>query len=355
MGLNSNFHRFLVGAAMAWLAMTLPMLAAPALQSHLDVIKFVGQALRRNPLHDPVDRRVAVFVPGQYTNGDRLPVVYYLPGYGGSSAGFSRRPKTWLALTQKMADRVTPVLLVVPDCRTRWGGGQYLDSPAQVNYADYVCKDIVSLIQSRYSTATNGICRIIAGLSSGGFGALRLGMAHHKLFQGVIALSPDSDFPVSHLPLVRLPGVTNVTLAEVRLIEAGKVPVPKNGDLLYALGLSAAYAPVGLGYPRQFQWLYNAHGHFRWCVWRRWLANDPLTIARDNPHAFAPGQAVYLDGARRDQYSAQIGAHAIFEAIRKRVRRCTFYEPPGRHGQHLPARLERGLEWIFDRPVQNIK
>jgi S-formylglutathione hydrolase FrmB len=332
-----------------------PSANATSASARLDVITFSGPALKNNPLHDPVTRRVAIFVPAQYTDRARLPVVYYLPGWGGSSDGFIRQSNRWCAFTQKIADEITPILLVVPDCHTRWGGSQYLNSPAQGNYADYVCQDVVPLVESHYSTATNGIRRIIAGHSSGGFGALRLGMANHKLFDGVIALSPDSDFPVSHLPLVQLPGVTNVSLDQVKLIAAEKVPRPKNGDLLYALGLSAAYAPRGRLYPGQFEWLYDTQGHFRQSVWKRWLASDPLTIARDNPHAFAPDQVVYLDGAAQDQYSAQIGAQAIYEAIRQRVLRCTFYEPPGRHGDHVPERITRGLEWIFGGPIQDIK
>ena len=171
----------------------------------LDVIKFAGRALNGNPLHDPVVRRIAVFIPAQYTNGERLPIVYYLPGWGGSSENFIRDQTHWRALTQKLADEVTPMLLVVVDARTHWGGSQYLNSPAQGNYADYVCQDVVSEVESRYPAPTNGVRRIVAGHSSGGFGALRLGMADQKLFDGVIALSPDSDFPTSHLPLVTLP------------------------------------------------------------------------------------------------------------------------------------------------------
>ena|SRR5579885_317829 len=321
----------------------------------LDVITFAGPALRNNPLHDPVVRRVAIFVPSPDAEQSRLPVVYFLPGYGGSSEDFIVHSNQWLAFTQRIADEITPMLLVVPDCRTRWGGSQYLNSPAQGNYADYVCHDVVSLVERRYLTATNGIRRIIAGHSSGGFGALRLGMGHHPLFDGVIALSPDSDFPVSHLPLVKLPGVTHVPLSQIQLIEAGQTGRPKNGDLLYALGLSAAYAPKGVLYPGRFEWLYDAQGHFRPDVWQRWLANDPLTLAENDSRAFASTQVVYLDGAARDQYSANVGAKAIYEAIRNHVRRCTFYEPPGGHGDHVPERLARGLEWIFGRPVQNIQ
>ena len=336
-----------------WMAADIDVRAE--LLPQLNIITFPGHSLEGNSLHDPVIRRLAIFAPAQFKPGERLPVVYYLPGYGGSSAGPILHSNQWLALTGKIADQITPMIIVVPDCRTRWGGSQYLNSPAQGNYADYVCHDIVPLVERTYPVATNGICRIVAGHSSGGFGALRLGMQDQKLFDGVIALSPDSDFPVSHLPLVQLPGVTNASLARVRLIAAGKLPVPKDGDLTYAIGLSAAYAPRGLFHHGQFEWLYDARERFQPHVWQRWLDNDPLTMVRKNPQAFSRAQAVYLDGAAHDEYSANIGAQAIFETLRNRPGRCTFYEPPGHHGDHVMDRLERGLAWIFDRPTRDIK
>ena len=339
--------------ALALLPLWLPATANAA--PRLDIIELQSRALKNNPLHDPSLRTVAVFVPAQFTNGARLPAIYYLPGYGGSPAGFIRHSNDWLAFTQKIADRIRPMLLVVVDGRTRWDGSQYLDSPAQGNYATYICRDVVQAVEALYPVPGNGVRRVIAGHSSGGFGALRLGMAEQKLFDAVIALSPDSDFPVTHLPLVRLRGVTNAPWSEIQMLAAGAAPAPKNGDLLYAVGLSAAYAPAGRFYPGRFEWLYDESGHFREKVWQRWLDNDPLTIAKENPHAFAARQIIYLDGAAHDEYSANIGAREIYKAICNRPARCAFYEPPGRHGDHLPARLERGLDWIWGHPLDEVK
>jgi enterochelin esterase family protein len=335
--------------AFGWLAV------ARAGQPRLEVIEFGSQVLQGNPLHDPTDRRVAVFLPSQYAATNPLPIVYYLPGWGGSSEGFIYGQKTWIALTQKFADEVTPVLFVVVNARDRWGGSQYLNSPAQGNYADYVCQEIVREVESHYPAPTNGVRRIIAGHSSGGFGALRLGMARHELFDGVIALSPDSDFPTSHLPLVKLPGVTNATLADVERIEALQAPPPTDGDLGYAVGLSAAYAPKGAAAPGEFEWLYDAQGRFRAEIWQRWLDNDPLTVAQTDPDAFSPNQRIYLDGAAQDEYAANIGARKIYETIRSRPAPSTFYEPPGHHSQHLAARIERGLAWVFGKKMADIK
>ena len=354
---NRIGRKFSVGCRLALLlALLLACFAAKVFAgaARLDVIEFSSRALKNNPLHDPAVRSVAIFVPAQYRNGARWPVVYYLPGYGNYSGNFIRNSNAWLKLTQEMADEITPMLLVVVDGRTRWGGGQYLNSTGQGNYADYVCKEIVSQVEGRYPAATQGVRRIVAGHSSGGFGALRLGMANQKLFDGVIALSPDSDFEVSHLPLVKLPGVANCSLAQVNLIAEEKVPIPKNNDLNYALALSAAYAPRGRFHPGRIDWLYDSDGGFRAKVWERWLDNDPLTLVRKNPRAFRDSQAIYLDGAAHDEFSANIGAEKIFEVLRVRPARCTFYEPPGKHSDHVEERLERGLAWIFERPLPDI-
>ena len=321
--------------------------------ARLEVVTLHSHALKNNPLHDPATRQVPIFLPAQATNGARLPVIYYLPGFGGGADGFIRHSNAWEKFTQTVADNITPMVLVVADGKTRWGGSQYLNSPAQGNYADFVCDDVVTAVESRHPAPTNGVRRIIAGHSSCGFGALLLGSARQDLFDAVIALSPDSDFPVSHLPLVRIAAVTNEPLADVEKIAAGKLPVPKNGDVTYALALSAAYAPCA-GQPGKFEWLYDASGNFRQDVWQRWLENDPLTIVRKNPRAFSPAQMIYLDGAAHDQYSANIGARKIYEALKTRASRCAFYEPPGRHSDHVRERLQRGLEWVFNRPLITI-
>lgn len=308
-------------------------------------------------MHDPVARKAAVFIPSQYSETTPLPIVYYLPGFGGSSEGFIKDQQKWLKFTQQLADTGTPVLLVVSDARTRWGGSQYLNSPAQGNYADYICDEIVPLVESRYHIVLGLTNRVIAGHSSGGFGALRLGSMRPKLFGSVIALSPDSDFEVTHRSLMMVPAVTNVSLVDVKnfmgpIIEG---TLPKNGDLRYALALSAAYAPRGRLHPGEFEWLFSAKGEFSEKVWHLWLDNDPLTIVQKSKHAFHDYQSVYLEGASKDAFKANIGAHAIYDVLKERPGHCTFYEPPGTHSSHVPERLQRGLAWCFGQPLVDIK
>ena len=327
---------------------------APAADARVEVITLHSHALKNNVLHDPDTRPIPIFIPAQATNGMPLPILYYLPGYGNSAAKVLASSNIWLKFTQKIADEVTPVILVVGDGWTRWGGSQYLNSPAQGNYEDFICDEVVTAVEARHPAPVNGLRRLIGGHSSGGFGALRLGSDHQQLFDAVIALSPDSDFPTSHLPLVILKSVAKLSPVEAQKIARGELPVPKDGDITYALGLSAAYAPRGWPHRGEFEWLYDMKGNLRADVWQRWLDNDPLTVVRNHPGAFNPHQLIYLEGAAQDQFAANIGARKIYEVLRTRPARCTFYEPPGHHSDHVRERLERGLEWAFDKPLVDI-
>ena len=131
--------------------------------------------------------------------------------------------------------------------------------------------------------------------------------------------------------------------------------MPKDGELNYHLALSVAYAPRRESKSGEFDWLYDAQGQFREEVWQRWMDNDPLTIVRKNPQAFATNQMLYLEGAAQDEFSANIGAQKIYEALGEHPGRHVFYEPPGRHSDRVPERLQHGLAWVFERPVTDLK
>ena len=343
----ARVRRMATMLAILGLAFTLTGRAEP----RLEVLELSSRVLKKNPLGDPVTRRVAVFTPDHATNGVPLPVVYYLPGFGGSSENAIKDPARWIQTSAELAQAGTPVILAIVDAKTRWGGSQYLNSAAQGRYADYICDEIVPLVERHCRIAPGVTNRIIAGHSSGGFGALRLGMLRPRLFGGVVALSPDSYFEISHRYLVTKASVTNFSLADLQaLVKAPPgSPPPKDGDLKYAVALSAAYAPRGRWHPGEFDWLCDAQGQPREDVWKRWLDNDPLILVQKHRHAFRDQQAIYVEGPTQDSYKANEGARKIYEVLRARPARCTFSEPVGKHSDHVPERLERGLAWVFGR------
>ena len=330
----------------------------PSLAARMEVIEIAGHTLRDNPLHDPVARRVAVFLPPQAKAGAPLPVVYYLPGYGGSSEDFlARGGDAWPArVVEKLAADGLPLIIAVPDCRNRWGGSQYLNSTAQGKYADYVADEIVSAVEAQHPAANGRAGRIVAGHSSGGYGALMLAMSRQKLFSAVVALAPDSDFEVTHRPAVERANVRRVTPKEVETFTApaADAPRPADGFVELIFGLSAAYAPVGPEHPGRFHWLYDNAGNFQPHVWQQWLDKDPLLLIRKRADAFAPDQRIYLDGASHDDWGFNFSARKMFAVLRERPAPVTFYEPSGGHSDRVPERLVRGLNWAFGRPLVDL-
>jgi S-formylglutathione hydrolase FrmB len=216
-----------------------------------------------------------------------------------------------------------------------------LNSTAQGNYADYVADEIVPAVEAQHPATK----RVIAGHSSGGYGALMLAMAWPKLFGGVVALSPDSDFEVTHRPVVEQPEVRRVTQKQVDAFTAEGARAPADGLVSLILGLSAAYTPATQ--PGRIEWLYDDAGKLRQTVWERWLAKDPLVIVRSRTNAFASDQRIYLDGAAHDEWGFNVSARKIFDLLRERPGPVTFNEPPGGHSDGVPERLARGLVWIL--------
>ena len=321
--------------------------AGAVMAARLEVVEITSAKLRANPLGDPAVRRLAVFISDEAKDAARAALVVYLPGWGGSSEdAIAAGAGAWFGqVVDQLAARGRPVRIAVVDGRSRYGGSQFLNSAATGDYADYVADEIVPAL-----TKGGAQTCIIAGHSSGAYGALLLAMTHHEKFTAVVALSPDSDFETTHKPLVEQASVRAVTSAD---LDAAMAPLktarlPADGLARLVMGLCANYAPTA-GQPGHFDWLYDPAGHWRADTWARWLALDPLTLVRQNPTAFAHTQRIYLDGAEHDEFGANIGAAKIHAVLRERKAPATFYESPGHHSEHLPERLVRGLAWVLEK------
>ncbi len=317
------------------------VLAATANAAQLEIHTITSAKLRGNPLGDPATRHVALFKPDA---AKESALVVYLPGWGGSSEdAIAQGAGGWFGrVVDRLAAKGLPFRIAVVDGRSRYGGSQFLNSGATGDYADYVTEEILPALAEDGAKSC-----IIAGHSSGGYGALMLAISHHEKFPAVVALSPDSDFEVTHKPLVEEASVHAVTRAE---LDAAMAPTkPANIPASLILGLCANYAPIA-GKPGRFEWLYDERGQWRAEAWARWIALDPLTLVRKNPDAFAKTQRVYLDGAEHDEFGANIGARKIHETIRDKIPRSTFYESPGHHSDRLAERLIRGLAWVSGTP-----
>ena len=320
--------------------------AGIATAAQLEIVPIQSAKLRDNPLGDSTTRRIAIFKPDKTPDASPVPLIVYLPGWGGSSEdAIAQGAGAWFGeVVNRLAARGMFVRIAVVDGRSRYGGSQFLNSAATGDYADCVADEIVPAL-------TKTPC-IVAGHSSGGYGALMLAMSRHEKFRAVVALSPDSDFETTHKPLAEQASVRAITRADLDAAMGKSAHLPDDGLARLIMGLCANYAPTA-GARGRFDWLYDERGKWRAETWQRWIALDPLTIVREKADAFADTQRIYLDGAEHDEFGANIGAAKIRDVLRERKAQSLFYESPGGHAEHLVERLGRGIAWVLGKPEKN--
>jgi enterochelin esterase family protein len=285
-----------------------------------------SEALAGNPLGDPTARRVAVWLPPSYASAPdrRYPVIYWLAGYAGTGEQmFSGTP--WQRGLGDRLDRLAAsgamgdAIVVAPDCFTRWGGAQYLDSPAIGHYETHVVREVIPAIDARFRTIATRDARAIGGKSSGGFGALVLAMRHPDLFSAVASHAGDMYFELSALPdlpvavrtLRRHGGVGGF----LRQFEATERKGSADFTTMMVLAQAGAYSPDparphGVALPFDVD-----TGEIDWAIWRRWKAWDPIEMAAPHAESLRKLKLIFIDAGTRDEHSLDLGARIFVRRL----------------------------------------
>lgn len=286
-----------------------------------------SRALGGNPLGDPTSRQIAIWLPPSYAQAParRYPVIYWLAGYGGTGpmlfSGSPWQPGLGARLDRLVASgRMGEAIVVAPDCFSRWGGAQYLDSPAVGLYETHLLREVLPAIDARLRTVAARDGRAIGGKSSGGFGALVLAMRNPELFAAVASHAGDMYFELSVLP--------DLAIAARTLRRRGGLDgfVPhfeaqerKSGDdftTMMVLALAGAYSPDpdrphGVALPFDVE-----TGEIDWAVWRRWKAWDPVEMAAERAEALRAMKLIFVDAGTRDEHNLDLGARIFVRRLR---------------------------------------
>jgi enterochelin esterase family protein len=266
--------------------------------------------------------------PGYARSGQRYPVVYVLAGHGGSGPLELNSPAWGESFPERLdrlivSGKVPPVIAVLPDCWTLFGGAQYLNSSALGRYEDYLIEEIVPLVDRDYRTLAERAHRGVTGKSSGGYGAMVQAMRHPEVFGALASHSGDiyfefgllHDLAKLHANLVRLGGVE----AFIDKIATFK---PRTHDPFWSvLGMlcyGAAYAPNPAA-PRGFDLPVDIEtGALREDVWRRWLEWDPLRMIDKAEHAeaYRSMRYIYLDCGLYDELNFAPGTRLMSSKLR---------------------------------------
>ena len=129
------------------------------LAGRIDERVISSELLRGNPLGDPHERPLLVYLPPGYDEdpGRRYPAVYVIQGYTGNVAMWRNRSPYRLPFPEA-ADAVfasgdaPPAIVVYVDAWSKYGGSQFVDSPGTGRYHSYLCDEVVPWVDARYRT-----------------------------------------------------------------------------------------------------------------------------------------------------------------------------------------------------------
>lgn len=304
----------------------MPLPWSRELAGRLDRHVLAAASLRGNPLGDPVERPLNVYLPPGYDDepGRRYPSVYVLQGYTGHLGMWDNRTAYRLTFPEA-ADRLfaeggaPPAVVVFVDAWTRYGGSQFVDSPGTGQYHSYLCDDVVPWVDAHYRTLPGAAHRGVTGKSSGGFGAFVTPMLRPDLFGGLASHAGDALYEYCYLEefakatralrdhdgdiftwwadFSARPGLTR----------------PADAGLLMTLGCAAAFSAEPDGEvvlpfdPRS--------GRLREDVWQRWLDWDPVRMVPRHAEALRGLSAVWIDAGTRDEWYLDLGAQAMVDAL----------------------------------------
>ncbi|MEO0651363.1 MAG: alpha/beta hydrolase [Planctomycetota bacterium] len=309
--------------------------------------------LRANPLGDPDRRELGVYLPPGHDDGRRFPVIYLLCGFTGRGQRYLE-PHPWFRSVAQgfeaaiLAGDSEPAILVSPDCFTRLGGSQYVDSSATGPYARHVVEELAPLVDEYFPTLAGR--RGVVGKSSGGFGALHLAMRHPGVFRAAASISGDVDFELcfGQEILGAMRGLAPFEMDPARFLEEFARRPELSGDghaVINILAMSACYspnpdAPLGFDLPMELE-----RGERIAEVWERWLAFDPLRACEAHADALRGLDFLHLECGLRDEFNLQWG-------LRRFVRSLVALDVPHVHEEHSGG--HRGTDERYRRVLPKL-
>lgn len=318
------------------------------------------EALRHNPLGDPAERRVAVYLPPGYDEipSRRYPSLYLLSSHGSTGPALLNWQPWDVSIVQQLdaliaSGRMDPAIVVLPDLWTRFGSSQFINSAGIGRYEDALIDEIVPFVDAHYRTRPAPAHRGVLGRSSGGYGALVQAMHHPEIFGAVACHSGDLYWEYTCLPGLSKMGQQ---LAQYGGLDAfiRDIPAirPKGGtfwDLVMTVCWAAAFgsnpdAPHGFDLP-----IDPGTGALNDSVWARWLAHDPLRKLDDpaNAEALRGARLVFIDAGSYDEYQLQVGARLLHRKLDTLGIEHVYQEyPDGHRGTHY--RYETSLPLLAE-------
>ena len=312
-----------------------------------------SQVLRANILGDPTARAVDVYVPaGQ--NGHGLPLLVDLVGI--TSSGLSHT--NWTGFAENMPERLDrligeermpPIVVAFPDCFTRIGGNQYINSAATGPWEDFLIAEMLPAIEERFGCGGAGR-RGVFGKSSGGYGAIMHVLRHSDIWSAAACHSGDMGFELCYLPdmpatLRALSEVDNSIERWWHRVEQAKKRPDGVFTVMNVLAMAASYDPdpsafVGMRLPVTFDTCEVIAER-----WANWLRHDPIVAVEALGRNLQSLKALYIDCGAKDQFNLLYGARRLVRSLNDLGIAHRYEEFPDNHSS-VDYRMDESLPFL---------
>lgn len=315
-----------------------------------------SQAITNNVLGDPSRRRVDIYVPAGH-DGTDLPLLVDLVGFTGGGPAHTN----WKSFGENAPERLDrligsgamkPCVVAFPDCFTRLGGNQYINSAAMGNWADFLIEEMLPAVEAEYNCGGDGR-RGCFGKSSGGYGAMVHALLYPDVWAGAACMSGDmgfelmfaTDFAVALRALARHDGSIKTFMDK---LEANPKPSGDDIHVLMALAMCATYDPdpnayLGIRLPVTLDTCERIPE--RWANFMKW---DPLEILDAHAEGLKKLKALWIECGDIDQYNLVYGARRMTKRLTEMGVSHEYQEFPDNHSS-IDYRLDEVLPFLADR------
>ncbi|WP_417477520.1 alpha/beta hydrolase [Maricaulis sp.] len=282
-----------------------------------------SKAVANNMLGDPTLRRVDVYIPAGY-DGAGLPLLVDVVGFTGGGP-YHTAWKNFGENLPERADRLiasgemAPCVIAFPDCFTRLGGNQYVNSIAMGNWADFLTTELLDFVEGEYGCGGTGK-RGLFGKSSGGYGAMMHALMHPDIWSAAACHSGDMGFDLMFAAdfahtLRRIAKHGGTIESFMTAFEASLKPAGDDIHALMILAMAATYDPdpdafLGIKLPVTMDTC-----EMDPVAWERWKKWDPLELVETRSEGLKTMKALYIDCGDVDQYNLVYGARRMHKRL----------------------------------------
>jgi enterochelin esterase-like enzyme len=306
--------------------------------------------LAGNPLGDPVSRIVDVYIPAGH-KGDGLPLLIDLVGFTAGGPAHTN----WRNFTENVPEQagrlihtgaMPPAVIAFPDCFTKLGGNQYVNSAGIGRWADFLIREAVPFVENRFGCGGKGR-RGVFGKSSGGYGAMVHALLYSDFWAGAACHSGDMGWDMLQLP--EMPRVLRAIAKEggtpqswLETFFSKRKVKDDDVHILMMLCMCATYDPdpaafMGVRLPVDAQTCEIIPER-----WRNWMAWDPLELVGKHAPGLKNLKALYIDCGDIDQYNLVYGARRMHRKLSALGITHTYEEFPDDHSS-IDYRMDRSL------------